>query len=346
MDIFLEETLAQPSVLRTILARCREDGGLLQPLWPRLTPQPRRVLWTGMGSSCFAAYPASIYLCQHGTPSIAIETAELVHYCSGLISQGSLLVAISQSGETAEVRRLVDEVGGRAHIVGITNDPESYLARHASAVLPLSAGEERGPATKTYTATLAVSLLLAMGLTAGGGAPGCECLSAAVDAMESLIERREEMVEGLLAFLRGASRLVLLGRGPSVASAMAGALILKEAAKMPAEGATAAQFRHGPLEAVSADLGAIVFAMPGRTHDLNLRLAQDIARFGGKVVVVGSGGRSCGEDVHSLCLPRLDEFCAPLAEIVPLQFLSWRMAAERGLTPGLFSHMGKVTLEE
>jgi glucosamine--fructose-6-phosphate aminotransferase (isomerizing) len=346
VDIFLEETLAQPGVLRAILARCREDGGLLQPLRQTMAPQQRCVLWTGMGTSYFAAYPASIYLCQHGTPSIAIESAELVHYYSGLISERSLMVAISQSGETAEVRRLVDGVRGRTRIVGITNDPASHLARKADVVLPLGAGEERGPATKTYTAALAVSLLLAMDLTSTRSAPGVAQLSSAVDAMERFIERWKETIEALLAFLRGANRLVLLGRGPSVASAMAGALILKEAAKLPAEGTTAGQFRHGPLEEVSADLGAVVFAMPGRTQDLNLRLAQDIARFGGQVVVVGSEDPSPGENMYSLALPRLDEFCAPLAEIVPFQLLAWRMAAERGLTPGLFSHMGKVTLEE
>jgi len=127
---------------------------------------------------------------------------------------------------------------------------------------------------------------------------------------------------------------------------MAGALILKEAAKMGAEGSSAGQFRHGPLEAVAPGFAAVVFAMQGRTRDIDLRLAHDIAKFGGRVVVVGSDEELRQERIFYLALPLLHEFCSPLLEIVPIQLLSWRIATEKGLQPGKFDKAKKVTLYE
>jgi len=127
---------------------------------------------------------------------------------------------------------------------------------------------------------------------------------------------------------------------------MAGALILKEAAKMGAEGSSAGQFRHGPLETVAPGFAAVVFAMQGRTRDIDLRLALDIAEFGGRVVVVGSDEELRQERIFYLALPLLHEFCSPLLEIVPIQLLSWRIAREKGLQPGKFDQAKKVTLYE
>jgi glucosamine--fructose-6-phosphate aminotransferase (isomerizing) len=138
----------------------------------------------------------------------------------------------------------------------------------------------------------------------------------------------------------------ILGRGPSLTSAMTGSLILKEAAKVHAEGMSSGQFRHGPLELASPGFSAIVFASSGRTKALNLRLAQDIAEFGGKVVLIGGEKDTHPKGILTLNLPALKELFAPLAEIVPVQLLARRLAIEKGLKPGEFEKAKKVTRHE
>ncbi len=347
MDYFLEEILSQPRVLRATLKRYLEDESLLRSV-SKVGEQVGYdlALLTGMGSSYFALYPACIYLSEHGLSAIMIEASELLHYHRGLVSDRILVVIASQSGETIEVKKLVSEVGGRTFIMSVTNTVENYLAGNSDLPVFLHSGEERAPASKTHTATIAVVLLLAMCLTFTMERARIQRLYAAVDAMEAFLEHWEESIDALTDFLSEADCLSLLGRGPSLASAMSGALILKEAAKMRAEGTSGGQFRHGPLEVVSPGFAAVVFATDGRTRDINLRLAYDIAEFGGKVVIIGGGEELQGEGIFNLTLPPLDEFCSPLLEIVPIQLLSWRVAKEKGLQPGTFDKAKKVTLYE
>jgi glucosamine--fructose-6-phosphate aminotransferase (isomerizing) len=347
MDCFLEEIFSQPRVLRATLDRYLEDESLLRSVSRamKLGEYPL-VLLTGMGSSYFALYPACIYLVEHGLSATMVETSELLHYYGGVISSQVLVVVASQSGETVEVKKLLSEFGGRSLIASITNDAENYLAKNSDLALFLYGGEERGPASKTHTATIAVASLLAMCLTSTMSKRNVEGLYEAVEAMETFLGGWTERIDGLVDFLGGVDCLSLLARGPSLASAMAGALILKEAAKMHAEGMSGGQFRHGPLELVTPDFTAVVFAMNGRTRDINLRLAHDIVEFGGKVVLVGSDQELRGKRIFNLALPPLDEFSSPILEIVPIQLLSWKIAAEKGLQPGKLDKAKKVTLHE
>ena len=220
------------------------------------------------------------------------------------------------------------------------------ITRNSDLPFFLYAGQEDGPASKTYTSTLMVLLLCAMALTSSMDKQRVEGLYAAVEAMEGFLEQWKERIDGLIDFLGEANSLTLLGRGPSVASAMAGALVLKETAKMRAEGMSAGQFRHGPLEVASPGFDAVVFAQKGRTRDINLRIAHDIAKFEGKVVIIGSDAELQGERILNLSLPVLEEFYSPLLEIVPIQLLAWRIAIAKGLQPGRFKNMGKITHHE
>lgn len=347
MDYFLAEISSQPRVLRATLDRYLRDESLLRPVAKAMEQgKYQMLLLTGMGSSYFALYPACIFLNEHGLPAIMIEASELLYYYKDLISGRVLVVIASQSGETVEVKKLLDEVGGRTFIMSLTNEVENYLARNSDLPLFLYAGQESGPASKTHTATVTLSLLLAMYLTSSLNKQGVQGLYEAVEAMESFLEGWREKIDNMFDFLGRIDCLSLLGRGPSVASAMAGGLILKEAAKIRAEGMSAGQFRHGPLEVVSPDFAAVVFAMQGRTKDINWRLAHDIAEFGGKVVIIGGDGELQRKRIFNLVLPPLDEFCSPLLEIMPIQLLSWRIAAEKGLQPGKFDKAKKVTLHE
>jgi len=97
-----------------------------------------------MGTSYFALYPACVYLNAHDMPAVMFETSELLHYYQGLVSDRVLVVVVSQSGETIEAKRLLDEVGDRTLVVSLTNNAESYVARNSDLPLPMHAGGGRG----------------------------------------------------------------------------------------------------------------------------------------------------------------------------------------------------------
>ncbi len=345
MDRFLEEILSQPRVLRSILDRCLKDEVLFQPM-KDAADKIDMIVMTGMGSSQYAFYPACIYLNKHGLPSFVFEASELLHYYRDLISPRVLLWIASQSGETIEVKKLLDEVGDRSFTIGITNDVDGYVAKHCNLPIFLSADREEGPSSKTYTSTLMVNLISAMAITTGITGMIANEFNAAVHSIESFLERWDKEIDRMIEFLGDVHSICLLGRGPSMASVMTGALILKEVAKVHAEGLNSGQFRHGPLELASPGFVAIVFAPEGRTKALNLRLARDIVQFGGKVILIGEAEDMPKNGVLTLSLPVQTELCAPLSEIVPIQLLSRRLAIEKGLKPGEFERAGKVTHHE
>jgi glucosamine--fructose-6-phosphate aminotransferase (isomerizing) len=133
--------------------------------------------------------------------------------------------------------------------------------------------------------------------------------------------------------------LFAVGRGASLAAARTGALIVKEAAKTPMEAASASQFRHGPLE--MADSRTCVIVLPGTPADapLNDRLASDLSSFGANAIMLATPGHPGGPELPAA---RSDE-TRPLGEILPFQALSVVLAERRGLEPGAFRQIGKVT---
>jgi glucosamine--fructose-6-phosphate aminotransferase (isomerizing) len=254
---------------------------------------------------------------------------------------------VSQSGESIEIVRLLERLGGRATVLGVTNEPESTLATRAEITLRLRAGTEGIVATKTYVATLA-ALSLMVGAMTGALEAELARTRRAAGALRELIGRREAVTRTLVETLGPRPRqLWAIGRGPSMASAQAGALILKEASHTAAEALTGGQFRHGPLEMVGSGHRALLFAPAGPTAAIVRRLAEEIARYRGKVVLVGprEGGLP-GADLPLIETEPLDGTAAPLVEIAAAELLAQAIAEARGHEPGVFRRMGKVTREE
>lgn len=345
MDRFLEEILSQPQVLRSILDRYLNEEILFHPMKDAIEKRDM-ILMTGMGSSQYAFYPACIHLNEHGLPSFIFEASELLHYYKDLISPRALLWISSQSGETIEVKKLLDEAGDRNFTIGITNDAGGYVALNCNLPIFLYAGKEEGPSSKTYTSTLMVNLISAMTITTGFDGEIANELSEAVHSIESFLERWEEEIDRMADFLGDIHSIFVLGRGPSIASVMTGSLILKEVAKIHAEGMSSGQFRHGPLELASPGFAAIVCASGGQTKALNIRLAQDIVEFGGKVILFDDEKDMSKNGILTLRLLAQKELYAPLSEIVPIQLLARRLAIGKGLKPGEFERAGKVTRHE
>jgi glucosamine--fructose-6-phosphate aminotransferase (isomerizing) len=300
-----------------------------------------------MGSSLAALYPTHLRLLAAGRPAVLVEAGELLHYAADGLGAESVVVMVSQSGESVEIVRLLERIGGRATVLGVTNEPESTLARRAELTLQLRAGTEGIVATKTYVATLA-ALSVFVGTVTGALETELARSRRAVAALRELIGRREAVTRTLVETLGSRPRqLWTIARGPSMASAQAGSLILKEASHTAAEALTGGQFRHGPLEMVGSGHRALLFSPSGPTAPIVRRLAEDIARYRGKVVLVGPAeGGLPGADLPLVETGRLDDTAAPLVEIVAVELLAQAIAEARGHEPGVFRRMGKVTREE
>lgn len=345
----MAEIAGQPDALRRAAAGLSEQRPTL--LDAADLAAGRSLVLTGMGSSYHACYPAVTELARAGVSAVMVDAAELLHFRLGMLGTASLVVAVSQSGESAEVVRLLNELRSkdeRPLVVGVTNGRTNTLARLADLTLDTNAGAETGPSTMTFAASLTVLAALAA-LFAGEG-PDAAARRAADDA-----ERAARAIERLLAdeglpdrladHLGRRTSAVILGRGPARAAAEMGALTLKEAAGMAIESLQAAQFRHGPLELAGPHLAAIVIATEPETLELDLALAEELVAAGSAVLVVTAGDRGVDRaiqvdvgDVHGPL--------APAASIVPAQLLAWRLAPLRGRRPGAYERASKVTTVE
>lgn len=301
----------------------------------------RRIVLTGMGSSFQALGPLHLRLIESGIYSLLVETSELVHYLPALVGPDSLLVVVSQSGESVEVIRLLEAAAGTAPVVAVTNTPSSTLARESQFVVETRAGEEATVSTKTYVASLAALEWLGAVLTGAGVPPVLRAFRSACAGMTEYLSGWSAHVESLTRFLGGVDHIFLVGRGRSLASAGTGGLILKEAAHFPAEGMSSAAFRHGPLEMVRPGLLLCVFAGESPTIGLNRRLAADVSRGGGKVAWIGNDA-----DLNALRVGVPAVEALPLMEILPVQMISLALAARAGREPGAFVRLAKVTTIE
>ncbi|GAB4573424.1 MAG: SIS domain-containing protein [Anaerolineae bacterium] len=348
MTGFLDEIAEQPAALLRMLKTAPDSLPEVAALGRGLRAgQFRRVVFTGMGASYYAAHPALIALRQQGLDAHLIETSELLYYQRPVLDTGTLLVCISQSGRSIEIQRLVEALGEDVPILGITNDLASPLAQHSRATVFLNAGAEQTVSTKTYTTTLAALSLVACALGRLSTAEAEEQIASAAEAIAARLSEWRAAVAHILQPLTDVRFYAFLGRGPSLASAMTGALIVKESAKLPTEGMSAAQFRHGPLEVVDSRMAAFIFAGPAQTEALNLNLAATIADLGGHATVIGGEDLIRPAGVGGVALPPdAGHWALPVLEIVPIQFLAAALAARQGFEVGSFRYISKVTDQE
>jgi glucosamine--fructose-6-phosphate aminotransferase (isomerizing) len=349
MNAFLKEVLGQPEALarvrdfyaagegRELLDKLAHMGGQAGGALGGSSRRPAPpIVFTGMGSSLFAAYPAVRLLSERGLPASMIETSELLHYHLGGLPADAIVVLVSQSGETIEVERLLHQLPGRDRLVAVTNGPGSTLARAGALALPMEAGPpQQGVSARAYHNTLAVLLLAAEALSGGSGLT--DRLGPAADAMAAFLKGASGLGAALDAFVGNPVNASVLARGPSLASAYQGALNLKELAKLAAEPMSAAHFRHGPIEVASPDHVSVIYAPLGATFTLLRKLAEELLGYGARVVFITDtqdGLQNPGSGLHVIRHGRLDETLAPLVNLAPMQLLASARAERLGYEVG------------
>ena len=347
MATLIEEIGQQPAALSGLRKYYSSPGAIPAKLLRGLVSRwPPTVVFTGMGSSLHAAYPAQAYLTSLGIRAIAWETAELLHHHIKFLRSDTLLVVVSQSGETAEVVSLLEALPEKLRIAAVTNVEASTLARRAKLLLPMMAGRQETVSTKTYTCAVAVLMYLAVAIARKPSGAVTQAVMRAVEAQEKVLDRHELLVHPTLEFFNAPPYVALMSRGPDMASAYEGALMLKEVGRLAAEAISAAQFRHGPIEIVNPTHRYVIFARQGKTGKLLLKLVSDIRANGGHVLLLTDMPFENLSDVRLIPVEPIRLGLGTLVDVLHMQLLAHDLARRAGREPGKFWIAEGVTREE
>ncbi len=343
MNGFLKDVISQPESLRKAI-----EGYLSGDNAKRMDEIAdlgfEKVVFTGMGSSNFCNGSAEILLNNSGFTSMVKSTGQLLYYETGLLRRDTLFILVSQSGESAEIVRLLDSIPPFCTIVAVTNNGNSTLAKRANYLFHMNVEEEEAVSTRTYLAALVLQDLLAASIAKCRNEIFVEGIRASVEGLASFLEGYEEVYGQLKDFLKEASYLCLAGRGHSMATVRSGALFIREVAKFPGIDFDSAEFRHGPFEMVQPGFHGMIFAPGGPSYELNCRLASNIAEKGGKVVLVTNRPTGRASDkILVLEQKKVPEMLVPIPEIAPVQLAAAGLAEIRGFEAGKFRWSSKVT---
>jgi glutamine---fructose-6-phosphate transaminase (isomerizing) len=348
-DRFLAEIASQPDALRGAAAGVEDQREALLDL-RRMAAGAGPLVLTGMGSSYDACLGAASALGGRGVLAVTANSAELVRFRLGALPAGALVVAVSQSGRSAELVRLAEALSGRAsgpRLISVTNGLQNPLAEAAQVALDTRTGPEQGPSTRTFAATLVVLDAVVRALD-----PRRPDLLAPADALERVAKASAELLDDaerhaaeLGRWYEGSRALVALGRGTARAAAEVSALVLKESAGLFAEALDSAEFRHGPLEVAGPELACLVLVSEASALELDAGLARELAAAEASVRLVAPEAVDV-PGVDQLVTGPLEPLLAAAVCAHPAQLLAWQLAVERGRPPGRLLRASKVTTRE
>lgn len=298
-----------------------------------------RIIFAGMGSSHFASYATWETFSQMGLPAWWLPASELIDVGAGLLTPGTLLCLTSQSGESAEVTQVLKQFDlSGIEVLGITNNPESNLAKHSNYLVDLKAGPEATVSTKTYLNTLAAMKLVFSEVSNSYESSRLSLLRT-VDSIQKYIANIDSHIEIAENVFPYKKNYVCVGRGVAGASSQTAGLILKEAAKMSIEGTTSASFKHGPIEISGPELSVTFFDHGTEPHNaLNIKLASELESSGSSVTWIGDKG--IGRTMPS---PNRNDTDPQICDTLSFQTLSFALAERTGVEAGSFTYASKVT---
>ncbi len=306
------------------------------------------MVFGAIGASYNACIPTINYLVAHKIPAQLVDAAELLHYTFDVYPRETLFVLVSQSGESIEIKKLLSRIKEQgSRIIGVTNKPDSTLAGEADIHLWINSPKDHSVAIQTYSGGSLVLYLLGICAYTGGVEEHLQEINGVIQSADQVLEKYIHESLDWQPILEEACVLHLLARGSSMATALEGALIFNEVAKIPAVAMGAGAFRHGSVEVVNEDFRGFIFAPEDATRQLNIGLAENLAAFRGKAIVIGPG--DSWRDQPGLfwwSLPRVSPFLAPILEILPIQLATYRLAESRGIEPGSFRYLGPVNIDE
>jgi glucosamine--fructose-6-phosphate aminotransferase (isomerizing) len=356
----LKEIFEQPTAVRNCL-RGRADqkegrivlGGLTEHARELL--RARRFILTGQGTAWHAGLLGDYLLEDLAKVVTECTYAAEFRYRNPIVEEGTVLVAISQSGETADTLAALREGKEKGALcLGIVNVVGSTLARETDGGIYLHAGPEIGVAsTKAFTCQFVTLALLALfiGRRRFMGQAQCqeiiEGLCAMPERMEKVLSLSEEIKKIALSF-SDRENWLFLGRGYNYPVALEGALKLKEISYIHAEGMPAAEMKHGPIALITPEMPVVFVATQGLQYDKIISNIEEVRARGGRVIAVATEGDTQMKRYsdHVIYVPDVMECLQPLVTVVPLQLLAYHAAVARGFDVDKPRNLAKsVTVE-
>lgn len=349
MSKMLEEIRQQPVTLeRTLKTEIRGIERFRARIAER---RPRLILLAARGTSDNAAQFGRYLLeITTGIPVSLAAPSIFTLYGATLDLRDVLVVAISQSGESTDTNLVLER--GRAQgaiTVGITNEPESAMARLAEHVFLVRAGKEKSvAATKTYTGQLLMFYLLAYAL---GGRIKLDDLRSVPDWVDNALKLEKDIAERSERY-RFMDHTVVVGRGLNYANAFEFGLKLMETCYVVAERFSSADFLHGPIAMVEASFPLILFAPPGVTWPSIEGMLSRLSELKAETLVITDRGHraALGKASRTIAVPAKivrsepEELYTPIPYIVPAQLFAACLAEQKGLDPDQPRTLTKVTL--
>lgn len=279
-----------------------------------------------------------------------VTVASEYRYRDPIIPKGALVVAVSQSGETADTlaaAHLAKERG--AVVVAVTNVRYSSLARLADFVLFTAAGREIGvAATKSFNAQLALLYALAEELAKAKGRGGCGAELSELSALAEDAVKAADGVRGWTPHFLGAKSVFFLGRGADYCAALEGSLKLKEITYVPSEGYPAGELKHGTLALIEEGTPVVAVLTSRRLAEKTMNAVHETYARGAKVFLITSLPEYCTREeiLSSVTVPDIGEIYSPALSVIPLQALAYYVSVARGNDPDKPRNLAKsVTVE-
>lgn len=318
--------------------------------------QANRLIIVACGTSWHAGLVGEYLLEDLARINVEVEYASEFRYRNPIIHENDVVIAISQSGETADTLAALELAKSKgATILGICNVVGSSISRITDAGSYTHAGPEIGVAsTKAFTAQVTIITLMALQLAHKKGTISQSKFHELLAELEAIPEKvkqilaKNDLIESIAKTYKDASNALYLGRGSSFPVALEGALKLKEISYIHAEGYPAAEMKHGPIALIDENMPVFVIATQGNSYEKVASNIQEVKARKGKIIAIVTEGDTHVKAMadHIIEIPAADEVLVPLLATIPLQLLSYFIAVMRGCNVDQPRNLAKsVTVE-
>ncbi len=338
----LKEIHEQPEAVKNTLLEASEIKKIVKGF-----PKFNKICFVACGTSYHASLIGK-YLFENlvGISTDVILASEF-EYSAETLDENTLVIVITQSGETADTLKALRLVNHKAKTLAIVNVVGSTVTREVEYVIHTRAGPEIGvAATKTYISQLTAIYLLTICMS--GRTDLLEKLQDIPDYMESALEK-ENLIKEIAGKYKDASDFFFIGRGFSYPTALEGALKLKEITYIHAEGYAAGELKHGPLALIDDGVPVVAVVPPGKSHDKTLGNVEEVKARGAHVIGLGSSkDEDLKSETHDMIEfeEEIDEIFSAIPYVIPLQLLSYYISIMKGIDPDKPKNLAKcVTVE-
>ena len=336
-----KEIAEQPIVLANAQSAYMQSGKSLSLPQEADFTRADRVTLVACGTGHYACHIAKYWFEQIAGLPVDIDIASEFRYRKPLLSDKSIAIFVSQSGETADTLAALRYAKGRvAQIMSVVNVPTSSIARESDLALPIFAGVEVGVAsTKAFSSTLMVLALLALKAAQDRGrlsADEVAVLLTDIALLPGLMSQTlaiEPKIAKIAKDLAKAQDILFLGRGTMYPLALEGALKMKEISYIHAEAYASGELKHGPIALIDAQMPVIVFAPLDSLFEKTVSNMQEVMARHGRVLLVSDNeglSQAGGECWHTLAMPKVSELLAPIIYAIPAQLLAYHTAVAKG----------------